>query len=99
MSKQIPQIIGNWEMITYSECSQVYPDTIQFHGEGLYFGQKDPPGSFTQWDVGTFEIIGSKQVKISIANDAIVTYEFSIMNDVLTFIDPYGCKYSYRRMT
>ena len=99
MPTQTPQLVGNWEKITRSTCSQVYPDTIQFQKGGLYFGQKDPPGTFTQWDAGTFEVVSSKQIKISIANDAIIIYGFSILNDVLTFIDPDGCEYSYRRVS
>lgn len=99
MPTQPPTLIGNWEKITRSTCSQVYPNTIQFQAGGLYFGQTDPPGTFTQWDVGTFEVVGLKQIKITIANDAIVTYEFSILNDVLMFIDPDGCEYNYRRVS
>jgi len=96
MQTQTSQLFGNWEKITRSTCSRIYPDTIQFQKGGLYFGQKDTPGTFTQWDVGSFEVAGNKQIKISIANDAIVTYEFSILNDVLMFIDQDGCQYSYR---
>jgi hypothetical protein len=99
MPTQTLKIIGNWEKIAGSPCSQAYPDAIQFQEGGLYFGQKDPPGAFTQWDVGTFEVVGPKQVKISTANDAIVSYGFSILNDVLTFVDPDGCEYSYRRVS
>lgn len=64
----------------------------------MYFGHKDPPGTFTLWDVGTYEIAGSKQIKISIANDAILTYEFSISNDILAFVDPDGCEFRYQRL-
>ena len=98
MPTQTPQLVGNWEKTTSSTCSQVYPDTIQFQEGGLYFGHKDPPGTFTQWDVGTFEVVGPKQIKISIANDAIVTYEFSISNDILKFVDSDGCEFTYRRV-
>lgn len=99
MATQTPQLVGNWEKITRSTCSQVYPDTVQFQENGLYFGQKDPPGTFTQWDVGTFEVVDPKQIRISTANDAIVTYEFSLLNDVLTFIDPDGCEYNYHKVS
>jgi hypothetical protein len=99
MPIQIPQLVGNWEKITRSTCCQIYPDSIQFQEGGLYFGQKYPPGTFTQWDVGTFEVVGPKQIKISIANDAIVVYDFSIFNDVLRFVDPDGCEFNYRRVS
>lgn len=91
------QFVGNWKKITRSECSQLYPDTLHFQEAGLYSGQKDQPGTFTQWDVGTFEIVGDEQVRISLANDAIVSYEFSILNDLLVFTDSQGCKFEYRR--
>ena len=98
MPTQSPQLVGNWEKITHSECDQLYPDTIQFQEGGLYYGQKDPSGTFTQWDVGTFEVVDPKQIKISTANDAIIIYEFSISNDVITFIDPDGCEFKYRKV-
>ena len=99
MPLQNRQFVGNWEKITQSTCSQVYPDTIRFQPDGLYHGYTDPPGSYTHWDVGSFEIVDQKQVKISIANDAKITYEFSIINDVITFRDPDGCEYAYRRVS
>lgn len=99
MPIQTPQLVGNWEKSTSSTCSEVYPDGIQFQEGGLYFGHKNPPGTFTQWDVGTFEVVSPEQIKISLANDAIVTYEFSILNDVLKFVDPDGCEFNYQRVS
>lgn len=98
MSMQIPNIVGNWEKITRSECSQRYPDSIQFQEGQLYFGQKDPPGTFTLWDVGTYEIVDPQHMNISTANDAILMYEFSASNDVLTFVDPDACTFSFRKV-
>jgi hypothetical protein len=99
MPTQIPQLVGNWAKITSSTCSQVYPDTLQFQEAGLYAGQMHSPGTFTLWDVGTFEVIDPEQIKVSTANDAIITYEFSISNDILTFKDPDGCEFNYRRVS
>jgi hypothetical protein len=98
MLKQTPQLSGNWEKIAGSQCSQIYPDRIEFQERGLYFGHKDPPGTFTWWDVGTYEIVSPTQVKISTANDAIITYDFSIVDDVLTFVDPDKCEFKYRKV-
>jgi hypothetical protein len=75
----------------------MYPESIRFQDNGLYFGLKEPPGTFTQWDVGTYEIIESERINISTANDAIVTYRFAISDDVPTFVDPDDCQFSYRR--
>ena len=93
------QFVGYWEKITQSTCSRVYPDTIRFQPDGLYHGYSDPPVSYTHWDVGSYEIIDQNQVKVSIANDAVITYTYSMINDVIKFRDSDGCEYSYRRVS
>ncbi len=99
MAEQHPQLVGNWKKISRSACDELYPDGIRFQENGLYFGHKNPPGTFTQWDVGTYEIVGPDRINISTANDAIVTYELVISNDTLTFVDPADCQFRYRKMT
>jgi hypothetical protein len=96
MSAQKAQIVGNWVKTTRSTCDRTYPDLIQFQEGGLYFGQQEATGTFTQWDVGTYKFVDSQQISISTANDATIVYNFSILNDVLTFIDPGGCEFKYR---
>jgi hypothetical protein len=91
------QIVGDWEKATGSNCSEKYPDRIQFQEGGLYFAQNDPPGRFTIWDVGTYEVVGQKAIKISLANDAIIPYEFSVSVELLTFRDSDGCEFEYRK--
>lgn len=98
MSEDIAQLVGRWEKLTRSACSEVYPDSIQFQKGGLYFGQKDPPGTFTLWDVGTYAMSSPRQITISLANDASVTYGFSLSNDVITFVDPDECEFKYRKV-
>jgi hypothetical protein len=97
MAERHPQIVGSWEKTSRTACDEIYPDTIRFQENRLYFGLTDPPGTFTQWDVGTYEIIGSEQINISTANDAIVTYRFAISVDILTFVDADDCRFNYRR--
>jgi hypothetical protein len=99
IAEQQPQLVGNWEKISRSACGEMYPDDIQFQENGLYFGHKDPPGTFTQWDVGTYEIVGSDRINLSTANDAIITYDFVISNGILTFVDFADCHVRYRRVT
>ena len=99
MSTPTQQLVGNWEKLSRSKCSQIYPDKIQFQETGLYFGQMEKHGMFSQWDVGSFEVVSSNKIKISIANDAIITYEFSIQKDILTFIDQDGCEYKYCKLS
>ncbi len=97
MPTPIQKIVGNWEKITDSACSRPYPDGIRFQENGSYLGTKDPPGTYTHWDVGTYDFVGPGRIEISLANDAIVGYSYAILNDVLRFVDPDGCEFDYRR--
>ncbi|MGQ0603292.1 MAG: hypothetical protein ACT4QE_16540 [Anaerolineales bacterium] len=98
MTQATPLFFGNWEKATAAECSRLYPETLQFQRNGLYQGQKDPAGTFTMWDVGTYETISDTQIKISTATDEIVTYEFTLQSNTLTFVDPEGCRFEYQRV-
>lgn len=97
-SEVMPQLTGNWEKLTCSTCSKVYPKVIEFRENGLYSGVDAEPGDAPGWDVGTWEIIGSTAVKISTMNDAMITYKFSLEDDILTFVDEDKCEFQYRRM-
>jgi hypothetical protein len=96
MSTETSAFVGNWEKLTSSQCSQLYPDQLEFRERGVYFGHKNQPGMFTLWDVGSYEIISPTQVKISLANDAIITYQYSLTNGILAFVDPSQCEFKYR---
>ncbi len=91
------QLAGKWAKTTTSSCSRKYPAQIEFQARGLYTGTTDPPGEFTWWDVGTWEAAGSGQVKLSTANDAVIAYKYSISGNVVTFADPDGCEFKYRK--
>ncbi len=93
----VSPLIGTWVRIDPATCGSIYPDAIRFEASGLYFGRKEPPGSFTLWDAGTFEVVGGRSIKISTANDAIIAYGYAIEDDVLSFSDAQGCRFSYRR--
>jgi hypothetical protein len=90
-------LVGAWEKITVSACSESYPDRIVFQPNGLYAGHRDPPGTFTTWDVGKLVVIDAGHVRMTTANDAHVTYIVTISGDVVTFVDPDLCAFSYRR--
>jgi hypothetical protein len=91
-------LVGKWQKMTSSDCSQAYPDQLNFSGQGLYNGQQQgTKKTFTLWDVGTYEITAPDQVKISIATDAVQPYKFTIASDIITFVDPSGCEFQYRR--
>ena len=97
MTQSSQQLVGTWEKITDSECSRKYPDRITFQEGKLYFAQSDP-GTFTFWDVGTYEATSPKSVKVSTANDALISYKFSISENIVSFVDPDGCEFKYQRV-
>jgi hypothetical protein len=98
MPNPIADLIGNWEKITRSNCSEKYPSWIQFQNYGLYIAKNDPAGGSIIWDTGTYQIIGPREIDISLANDAIVTYRFSIEDGVLILRDTEGCEFKYRKI-
>ena len=73
------------------------PGQNRFREGGLYFGEKDPPGSFTTWDAGTWEVSGAGQIKLSTANDAVIAYELKLNGADLMIIDKHNCEILYRR--
>jgi len=89
---------GTWVRTAAPAGGDSYPDRIEFKKNGLYFGKKEQTDTFTCWDVGTFEVLGEKQVKISTANDALITYQFTLSKDTLRFGDPEGHQLDYRRL-
>ena len=98
MPNQQSLLVNNWDKITNSECSEQYPDHIQFQQNGLYFTQNDVPGRFTIWDVGNYEVVAPNQVKISLATDAFTPYKFSIHDSLLIFVDADNCTFQYHRV-
>jgi hypothetical protein len=98
MPEEMKQFVGSWKKLTNSTCSLVYPKLIEFKADGLYSGTGMEPGNVPGWDVGTWKIVSRNQVKISTINDAIITYEFSIYGDILTFEDPNKCKFQYQKV-
>jgi hypothetical protein len=91
-------LVGKWQKITTTPCSQNYPDQLEFSDRGLYTGrQTNPQENFTWWDVGTYEVTAN-QVKIAIATDEIKPYPFSLKDRLLTFVDADNCEFQYRRV-
>lgn len=97
MQNQTLDLIGNWEKTARTGCSEKYPSGIQFQKDGLYIARNDPSGKFIVWDMGTYRIVSPGKINISLANDAIVSYQFSVSVGVLTFKDAEGCEFSYRK--
>jgi hypothetical protein len=91
--------LGRWRKATRTECSELYPDQLLFREGGIYTGEKEPPGSFTQWDAGTYEVVGPGRIEISTANDRVVSYTFTASENTLRFRDPEGCDFEYVKVT
>jgi len=90
-------LVGVWEKTTVSACSEKYPDTLDFQPNGIYVGHREPQGTFTIWDAGAYSIVADDRVRISTANDALVTYSFAIAGHTVTFTDSASCAFTYRR--
>jgi hypothetical protein len=97
MAEKNSQLIGKWKKASISSCSNGYPDQIEFRDGGLYFTQNSPE-RFSIWDVGTYHVAGPNEVRISLANDAILSYKFAVAEDVLTFFDADKCEFKYRKI-
>ena len=97
MAATDPKLVGEWVRSDHSACAADYAAHVRFEDRGLYFGTTEPPGGFTWWDGGTWEIVGSGQLAMSTANDAVVTYRYRVEGDALEVTDPSGCRFRYRR--
>jgi hypothetical protein len=89
-------IEGRWRKATATPCSARYPEELEFDGRGIYTGRGN--GDFVVWDAGGWEMLDDGRVRISTANDAEVPYRFTLVGDRLTFHDPEGCEFAYRRV-
>ncbi len=92
-------LVGSWARLTDSPCSRVYPRSLQLLTGGLYSGTGMEPGDAPGWDTGVWQVVSPTRVRLSAINDAIITYEFSLAGDKLTFVAPDGCVFRYRRVS
>jgi len=91
-------LVGRWRKITTSKCSGIYPHDLEFRRQGLYTGLKgEGRREFTLWDAGEYRVLSEDEIRISTANDALITYRFTMSGDTLTFVDKDGCEFKYRR--
>ena len=90
------RLVGSWRKTDAPACAAPYPATLRFEASGLYRGTPEPPGQFSTWDVGTWRLDGAA-LAISTATDAVLRYRFTLVGDVLQFVDDAGCTFGYRR--
>ena len=91
--------IGVWNKVTNSPCSKSYPAVLEFRAAGLYLGKGMESGPSPGWDSGTWRLVDMTKIMISTANDAIISYNFSIVNGELIFVDLAGCEFRYKKVT
>jgi hypothetical protein len=96
MDSSTSRLVGTWRQTAPPACASSYPALLEFQSNGLYRGTTDPPGRFATWDVGTWTVHGG-DLAMSTANDAVVRYRFTLVDDVLQVSDPAGCTFAYRR--
>ena len=99
MANRDAKLVGEWHKNHGGDCAAGYAAHIRFEPNGLYFGTTEPPGAFTWWDGGTWQVPAPGRLALSTANDAVVTYVYAVDGDTLAVTDPAGCKFSYRRAT
>jgi len=49
------------------------------------------------WDAGSYHFEGPHTLVLSTATDEMVQYEVHVRDDQLDFVDPEGCRFTYRR--
>ena len=97
MADSDARLVGAWHKSDGGDCAAGYPAHLRFQSNGLYFGTTEPPGAFTWWDGGTWRVPAPGRLALSTANDAVVTYGYTLDGDILAVTDPAGCRFSYRR--
>jgi hypothetical protein len=91
-----PDLVGTWEKADTPPCAQRYPDSLTF-APGTYRGVRGPTQGFVSWDAGTYRVEDPSRLVLTTASDELVPYEIRVDGDVLTVVDPDGCRFSYRR--
>jgi hypothetical protein len=91
---------GRWVKISSSSCGKRYPSQLEFHPNGLFYGASEPPGRFVHWDAGTFEVDETAAlVRLSTANDAILTYPFRLLdNELHLWVEHNSCELIYQKI-
>ncbi|MEZ5934475.1 MAG: hypothetical protein R3F54_21555 [Alphaproteobacteria bacterium] len=94
----IEDLIGEWEKLESPACAALYPVRISFLANGNYQGSAAVSGTFTLWDVGSYELIKDDELELSTATDAVKSYRFALADDVMSLTDEADCRFTYRRV-
>lgn len=97
MNNAESRLVGAWQRSSAAPCAAQYPAHWQVEANGLYSGQTEPPGEFTLWDSGTWRVKAPGELALSVANDEVIPYRYTLAGDVLSITDAQGCRFDYRR--
>jgi hypothetical protein len=93
-----PRLIGAWQKASREPQAAIYPLTVEFRANGLYFARNDPESPMRKWDVGRFRQEAPRRLRVTLANDSSEVYVFILRGKKLTLTDPEGCVVVYLRM-
>jgi len=92
------ELIGTWRKVDTLECAEGYPEIMAFSA-GTYRGTRGGRQGFVCWDAGMYRVEDGRRIVLSVATDALVSYDVRREGDVLEFTDPEGCRLSYQRIS
>jgi hypothetical protein len=92
------ELAGKWTKVGGDPGSSGYPDELELLPGGRYVGRMRPGArQHPHWDVGTYEHLEDGRLGISMANDALGRYAYTLDSEQLTLIDEMGSTVAYRR--
>ena len=92
-----PRLVGTWQRSGSEACAARYAASVHIEANGLYSGEPEHAGDFTWWDAGTWRVKSPGQLALSVANDEVITYRYTLTDDLLEITDPQGCTVAFRR--
>jgi hypothetical protein len=84
------------ESVTFGQDSALLPEEIVF-GEATYRASKGHGQPFIVWDAGTY-VLEDDRLTISLANDALATYQIIRESGAFTVVDENGGRTTYRKL-
>jgi hypothetical protein len=90
-------LVGLWVQVEERGCHLPFPHRIHFLRDGTYRGERDPLGTFTIWDVGSWEVEAGATLRISTATDEEMELSLSREGGEMEVRDEGGCVLRYRR--
>jgi hypothetical protein len=77
-------------------CAAAYPRSLSFR-PGTYRGTRGEGQGFVRWDAGIYRVQDGG-LELSTATDELVRYAIQLDGDLLTVVDPEGCRITYQRV-